>query len=295
MKQPLRPRFLILFISTLALFTGGGFYVGSEGLLDKLRQVRSHDVLILTENKNLFSPRLMNELQKQLPLQFKVVVASDPDTFVELAASADILWARKDWILKTELRLTDFKSNHQLDQRLARALSADFFSPTDTSSTLLPILWTLPVIRIKAKTINVPNLEALVKLPGEKSWPFWGIEDFFSGFRFPPPLPTPTQGPTWTLLPSSMIPIDLESRTDFWFPSQRIRPLVVCLSFVENGKLPLSIKEDMVIKLMEPRFIAKIATETGLATTIVQAEELLPPWQRASSLRKIGLNRLQKP
>ena len=295
MKQPWRPRFLILFISTLALFTGGGFYVGSKGLLDKFRQVRSYDVLILTENENLFSPRLMNELQKQLPLQFKVVVASDPDTFIEMAAGADILWARKDWILKTELRLTDFKSNHQVDQMLSRSLSADFFNPIDTSSTLLPILWTLPIIRIKNKTAAVEGLEALVKLPGEMNWPFWGLEDFFSGFRFPAVITASAQGPTWTLLPSSLIPVDLESKTDFWFPSQRIRPLVVCLSFVENGKIPLSLKENMIAKLMEPRFVAKIAAETGLATTIVQAEELLPPWQRASSLRKIGLNRLQRP
>lgn len=287
-------RFWILLVTTLVLFTAGGFYVGSQGLLDKFREVRSYEVLILTEDEDLLPSRMIEELQKTQPLQFKIVVASDPDAFVEKAASADILWARKDWIVKTELRLSDFKSDRSVEDLLSRSLSADFFNPIDTSSTLLPFLWTLPVIRIKPKT-QVPSLEALVKVPGEVNWPFWGLADFFSGFQFPD-TPTPSAPSiVWTLLPSSQIPVELEAKTEFWFPPNRIRPLVICLAFVENNKIPASVKASLISKLSEPRFTARIAADTGLATTIVQAEELLPPWQRASSLRKIGLNRLQRP
>lgn len=284
----------ILLVTTLVLFTAGGFYVGSKGLLDKFREVRSYEVLILTEDEDLLPTRMIEELQKTQPLQFKIVVASDPDAFIEKAASADILWARKDWILKTELRLSDFKSNKQVEDLLSRSLSADFFNPIDTSSTLLPFLWTLPVIRIKPKTA-APNLDALVKMPGEVTWPFWGLADFFSGFQFPDSTASADHPAVWTLLPSSQIPVALEAKTEFWFPAHRIRPLVICLAFVENNKVPPSVKADLISKLSEPRFTAKIAADTGLATTVVQAEELLPPWQRASSLRKIGLNRLQRP
>jgi len=286
-------RFWILGLITLALFWSGGFYIGAQDLLSQFRKVQDYPVLILTENENLVPQKFLQEIEKRLPVRFTVQVATDPDSFIERAAASDLLWARKDWIQRTELHLTNFKSDPRVEGLLKRHLSADFFDPADTSSTLLPVLWTLPMIRVRPKT-NAKDLATLTKLPGLIQWPFWGLSDFYSGFQFPEAATEKSEA-AWMLLPSSQITPEIESKTEAWFPSSPVRPLLVCLSFVENAKIPIALKRRLVEILMDPRFIARTAAQTGLATTVVQAEELLPPWQRASSLRKIGLNRLQRP
>jgi hypothetical protein len=292
MKLSERRRFLILFILTLVLFSGGGFFLGFSGLLDQLREANRTKVVLLTEKNFLFPDFFHRQLEEQFSIRFEIEIAEDPDSFLEKAADADLLWARKDWILKTELHLKDFKSSRSTQDTLVRSLSADFFDPEETSSTLLPILWTLPVMRVKEALIK--SEKDFAHHRGDIRWPFWGLREYFSE------VPEEGKGASekeeaWILFPSSTQTPEIEKFGDPWFPEQKIRPLVICLAFVENDRLSSSLKERLVQAWIEPKLLAKLAAESQMAITLVQAEELLPPWQRASALRKIGLTHLERP
>lgn len=282
-------RFWILFIMTLALFAGGGFYLGYSGLMETLRAARATPVRVLTEQGFLFPDSLKSALESRLPIRLEIEVAEDPDAFLEKAARADLLWARKDWILRTELLLKDFKSEIGLQRKLNQSLSADFFDPEETSSTLLPLLWTLPVVRVPPGRKN-QTAEELWSKPGSIRWPFWGLKDHFPG------VPEPKAGPEqWILFPVSAQTSEIQSFGDLWFPAEKLKPLVICLSFVENDRIPASLKGRIVDEWLDPRLISRLAADSDMAITLVQAEELLPPWKRASALRKIGLGNLLRP
>ena len=267
--------------------------MGYQGLMTRLHRAQTWEVVILTEKDFLFPENFKTSLESKLPIHFKVEVAQDPDSFLEKAASADLLWARKDWIIKTEFHLTDFKSQKNMAELLSRSLSADFFDPEETSATLLPLLWTLPLVRLKIS--KAPrNLHDLFQLPGRIQWPFWGLEDFF------PDLPkdfvtSSASKEQWMLFPYSIQNPETEKYGLLWFPEKKIRPFVIYLAFVENEKLPLSLKQQLLTSFIETRSLAHLAFETKMALTLVQAEELLPPWQRASALRKIDLSHLGRP
>ena len=267
--------------------------MGSQGWMTRFHRAQTWEVVILTEKESLFPEDFKNSLESKLPIHFKIEVAQDPDSFLEKASQADLLWARKDWILKTEFQLTDFKSQKKMSELLSRSLSADFFDPEETSATLLPFLWTLPLVRIKGEK-NPRQLKELFQLPGKVQWPFWGLEDFFPDL--PKDFSSNTNGKEqWVLFPYSTQNPEMEKYGTLWFPEKKIRPFVIYLAFVENAKLPLSVKQEIISEWLDPRLMAHMTFDTKMALTLVQAEELLPPWQRASALRKVDLSHLQRP
>jgi len=287
----------------LALFFAGGFTISYVGWDQRLHQFGALHLTVLTEKDFLFPPDFKESLESQLPVKFDVEVAEDPDSFMEKASRVDLLWARKDWILKTELRLKDFKSDPALEGLLLRALSVDFFDPDENSSTLLPLLWTLPLIRVfpgpavsEMASGRFHPEHFLEKQNGEIRWPFWGLADYFPILNSAAPQPPLTHTKKeWILYPLTAQTAELEKSGELWFPAQKIKPLLICLSFVENERVPVSLKEKLVQAWMNPGLLARLASTSSMGITLVEAEELLPPWQRASALRLVDVAHLARP
>lgn len=240
----------------------------------------------------LFTDEFIRHIEIETGLKLVVDTISDPDIFLEKAPQYDLLWARQDWLVGTELHFYDFGQDPASGQFLVSQLSADFYDPIKKGSSMIPLLWTLPMILKIQDLSKTTSVSDLLKTPGTLDWPFEGIEKFFPGLDPGSVTSSQEKTPGWRLTRLTLPENQNRTESDWWFPQEKIRPFVVSLAFVENPRFSESEKFRILKIWMESRPLARLASASLLAITLVSAEELLPPLQRASCLRRIGLERL---
>lgn len=295
-----RSKFYFLYSAILALFFSAGIYIGRADLVRIYQSYKSKPIVLLVENSSLAPKEFTDSIEKKFNFKIEIRVAQDSDQFIEQSPAADILFARTSWIEKAELHLSRPNANLSLQDKLQRSLSADFYAATLSSENVFPLLWSIPLIRIPKLSTAPQNLDTLelLKLTGQNLWPYWGLEEFLS--EKPMTINSFKQNQAgenskkinWWIVPSSKISQDFESQTKEFVLKRKTKIFVVSLAFVENDHLSNSEREDFLSYLIDPHFAAFVAKKTGLATTVVQSEELLDPWQRASSLRLLKLDKV---
>lgn len=288
--------FFALWVLVGVIFTSFGFVLGYSGYFSKIgfHKHLNSELRILTESSLLFTDEFVRHIEIETGLKLVVDTISDPDTFLEKASQYDLLWARQDWLVGTELHFYDFAQDPVSGQFLASQLSADFYDPIKKGSSMIPLLWTLPMV-VKSQDLDlgkIVSVSDLLNKPGTLDWPFDGIEKFFPGLD--PERVSSSQGktPEWRLTRLTLPENQNRTDSDWWFPQDKIRPFVVSLSFIENPRFSESEKFRILKIWMESRALSRLASASLMAITLVSAEELLPPLQRASCLRRIGLERL---
>lgn len=288
-----------MYLAILALFFSAGIYIGRTDLIRIYQSYKSKPIVLLVEHSSLAPKEFIESIEKNFSLKIDVRVAQDPDQFIEQSPTADILFARTSWIEKAELHLSRPNTNLNLQDKLQRSLSADFYAATLSSENVFPLLWSIPLIRIP-KSAPAQNIETsqLLKLSGQNQWPYWGLEDFIpekiiSTNNLAQNSASENSAKiNWWIIPSSRINQDFESKSKEFSLKNKTKIFVVSFAFVENDHMTNSEREELLSYLIDPHFAAFLAKKTALATTVVQSEELLDPWQRASALRLLNLEKV---
>lgn len=285
--------------SILTLSLVAGLAVGYYDLFKRYQDFQSYEIKVLTENENLAPLILLNKISKKIPVKFKVIAVKDPDQFNEQAAQADLLWARRDWITNTELKLQSFFESTNVKNIIDSQIASDFLNSLNQSEHKyeeLPYQWTVPLILVSKKYSKeqIQNLN-LNTQAGSSEWPYWGLQDFL--LREKLNYTSDNAGDFfWKIVPASSWDANHESD---WLPifsynNLQTKLFIVDLAFVDNQKIPLNLKEQLLEILFDTEIASEFAAATNLATTIIQAEELLSPRLRASSIRQFNLDRIKK-